>query len=77
MILDGQGLGVKWSTVGAGDIEKHSVILRSKVHVHVVRREGQACRFGRPAEIPCLDDRQVVAIAVASMDAGWLTSLIF
>ena len=77
MILDSQGLGVKWSTVGAGDVKKHSVILRSKVHVYVVRREGQTRRFGGSTEIPCLDDRQVVVIAIASMNAGWLTSLIF
>ena len=75
MILDGQGLGVKWSTVGAGDVKKHSVILRSKVHVYVVWREGQTCRFGRPAEIHCLDDCQVVAIAIASMDASGFAPL--
>ena len=75
MILDGEGLGVKWSTVGAGNVKKHPVILCSKVHVHVIRREGQARRFGRPTKISCLDDRQVVAITIASMNTGWLPPL--
>lgn len=75
MILNGESLGVKWSTVSAGNVKKHAVILSSKVHVHVIRREGQARRFGRPTKSPCLDDRQVVTITIASMNAGWLPPL--
>ena len=56
MILDGKRLGVERTAVGASDVEKHPVILRGKVHVHVVRREGQASCFGGSTEIPCLDD---------------------
>ena len=40
VVLYGKSIGIERSSVGAGYIDQYAVILHSKIHVHIVRREG-------------------------------------